>query len=279
MTQTQGNDQAAYWNDEGGRRWVDNIERVERMLQPLSERLLQAAAARPGERVLDVGCGGGVTSAALAQAVGSNGQVLGVDVSAVILEVARRRYANTANLAFALGDAASMPFDSGTYDLITSRFGVMFFPEPAAAFSHLRAALKPAGRCEFICWRALDQNPWMAIPVKAAFEILPHPEPQAPTAPGPFAFADDVRLRGLLQQAGFHDIDITAVDQLLDLGTVEEAVQQMTRMGPPAALFAEADVATRAKVMAALERVFAPFLSAGRIRMHSATWLVRATPA
>ncbi|MBI2801542.1 MAG: class I SAM-dependent methyltransferase [Gammaproteobacteria bacterium] len=272
-------DQATYWNDEGGRRWVANIERVERMLQPLSQRLLEAAAASPGERVIDVGCGGGVTSAALAQAVGAQGAVLGLDVSAVILDVARQRYGNVANLKFVLGDAANMPLSSKAYDLIASRFGVMFFPDPTAAFHHLRAALAPRGRLVFICWRALEQNPWMAIPTQAAFEVLPRPEPPAPHAPGPFAFADAERLRGLLESAGFSAIEITAVDESVALGSLDEAVQQMIRMGPAAAAFTAADKATQNEVVAAVERGLAPFVSAGRIRLQSATWLVQALTA
>ncbi len=269
-------DQATYWNDEGGRRWVANIERVERMLQPLSKRLLDAAAANSGERVIDVGCGGGVTSAALAQAVGAQGTVLGVDVSAVILDVARQRYGNIANLKFALGDAASMSVSSTAYDLIASRFGVMFFPDPAVAFRHLRTALAPRGRLVFICWRALEQNPWMAIPTKAAFEILPRPEAPAPHAPGPFAFADAEWLRGLLESAGFSAVEITAVDESVALGSLDEAVQQMIRMGPAAAAFTAADEATQNKVSGAVECGLAPFVSAGCIRLQSATWLVQA---
>lgn len=270
-------DQPTFWNEEGGRRWVQNIRRVERMIEPLSARLLQHAAPRPGERVLDVGCGGGVTSAALARAVGASGRVLGVDVSAVILDVARERFPGITNLDFALGDAATMPLERGGFDLLASRFGVMFFADPAAAFAHLRTALVPGGRLAFICWRALDQNPWMAECVRAAFTVLPRPEPQPPDAPGPYAFADDARLRDILGASGFGAISIDPLDHPLDLGSPDEAVLQMTRMGLAASAFAAASPAEQQAATAAVRAALEPHVVAGTVRMASATWLVHAS--
>lgn len=270
-------DQAAYWNDDGGRRWVENIERVERMLRPLSDHLLRAAAPAAGEHVLDVGCGGGTTSAALAEAVGTSGQVLGADVSAVILDIAKRRYGARANLAFTLGDCAALPFPPARFDLLASRFGVMFFPDPGGAFTHLRKAVKRGGRLAFLCWRALDMNPWMSVPAEAAFKILPRPEPQPPHAPGPFAFADGTRLRAVLEGADWRDVRIEGIDVLLDLGDPAEAVQQLVRMGPPAPSFAAAAPETRAEVLAAVARAFAPHVVNGRITLPGATWVVQAS--
>ena len=270
-------EQARYWNEGGGRRWAANIARVERMLQPLADRVLALAAPERGERVIDVGCGGGLTSKALADAVGANGEVMGLDVSTVILDVARQRYRDVSQLRFVHGDAGSMPFAHNLYSLVTSRFGVMFFPDSHGAFAHLRTALAPDGRLAFICWRELALNPWMAVPVKAAFEILPRPEPLAPRAPGPFAFAERDYLYDILSTAGFAQIEITAHDQSLDLGTVSDAVEQMTRMGPSAPAYDEATPAVRAQLVAALTEVFQPFVTNGTVQMPSATWLVRAT--
>lgn len=274
-------DEAQYWNEAGGRRWVENIDHIERMIEPLNDRLLALAAPRAGERVLDVGCGGGVTSAAFARAVGPTGTVLGVDVSAVILDVARRRHAGVAGLDFAVGDAATMAFAAGDpgFDLIVSRFGVMFFPDPVAAFTHLHGAVRPQGRLAFVCWRALEFNPWMGECAKAAFTVLPKPEPTPPGAPGPFAFADATRLRAILDAAGFVGIDITALDLLLDLGTLNDALEQMTRMGPAAAGYAAADPATRTAVERALRTVLEPRLDGDHVRMPGAVWLVRAQVA
>lgn len=269
-------DQPTYWNEEGGQRWVSNIQRVERMIEPFLTQLMRHAAPQAGERVLDVGCGGGVTSAAFAGAVGPSGSVLGLDVSAVILAVARERYASVANLSFALGDAATMPLDAGHFDLVSSRFGVMFFADPVAAFANLRSALKPGGRLAFICWRALDENPWMADCVRAAFTVLPAPEPQPPTAPGPFALADGARLRNILGQSGYTDISIEPHDQVLDLGSIDDAVTQMTRIGPASSAFAAASATEQAAVVRAIGAALRPHLSGASVRMASATWLAGA---
>ncbi len=277
QTPNPATDQAAYWNEEGGRRWVANIARVERMLQPLADELLALAAPAPGERALDVGCGGGLTSAAFARAVEPAGAVLGLDVSAVILDVARERFKDMPNLEFALGDAATMAL--ADFHLVTSRFGVMFFPEPIPAFRNLRRALRDDGRLAFICWRSLDENPWMAVPTRAAFTVLPRPEPTLPGAPGPFAFADGDRLRGILEQAGFAAVSIDPLDRMLDLGAPEEALEQMTRMGPAAAAFTAATPGEQHAAAEAIRAALAAHVVDGTVRMPSGTWLVRARPA
>ncbi len=271
-------DQAKYWNEAGGRRWAENIERVERMLEPLTAQLLAQAAPQAGERVLDIGCGGGRTSAAFANAVGEGGEVLGLDVSAVILDVARARYRALSHLRFAQGDAGSMALPARHYDAMVSRFGVMFFPDASGAFRHLRQALKPDGRLVFICWQALTENPWMAVPVQAAFQVLPKPEPQPPTAPGPFAFANPDHLRAVLESAGFGDIELISHRQMLSLGTVEDAVQQMTRMGPSAPAFADATSEQQAAAVNAITHALTPHLKDDGVQLPSATWVVRARP-
>jgi len=272
-------DQPTYWNEEGGQRWVQNIQRVERMLEPLSDRLLRHAQPRVGERVLDVGCGGGVTSAAFANAVGPSGEVLGLDVSAVILDVARERFAAVPNLSFVLGDAEKMRLNPALFDLVSSRFGVMFFANPVAAFANLRRALTGKGRLAFICWRALEENPWMAECVQAAFSVMPRPEPPAPNAPGPFALADAGRLREILAGSGYDAISIDPLDHTLDLGSLDEAVVQMTRMGPAASAIAAASAADQQAVVAAVRAALEPHAGGGSVRMASGTWLVSARRA
>jgi len=269
-------DQPTYWNEEGGQRWVENMQRVERMLEPLSEHLLGHARPCVGERVLDVGCGGGITSAAFAKAVGPAGEVLGLDVSAVILAVARERFAGISNLSFVLGDAEKTRLNPAIFDLVSSRFGVMFFANPVAAFTNLRGALTVGGRLAFICWRSLNENPWMGACVNAAFSVLPRPEPPDPNAPGPFALADSGRLRDILASSGYGSISIDALDQALDLGSLDEAVVQMTRMGPAASAIAAASAADQQAVVAAVRAALKPHAAGGSVRMASGTWLVSA---
>jgi len=279
MNSPQGSttlDQATYWNEGGGRRWVSNLDAVERMLEPLAEALRELAAPQTGERIIDVGCGGGVTSRMMAEAAGPAGEVVGLDVSAVILDVARARHHGLKQLHFLLGDAANVDLPRGHYDLITSRFGVMFFPEPVNAFSHLRRLLRSGGRLRFICWQPLVVNPWMGVPADAAFTVLPRPAPSPPNTPGPFGLANQDFLRGVLLDAGFTALEIVPQACPLDLGPLDKAVEQMTRMGPAAPLFDDADAATRARVIEAIRAALLPSLRAGRIWMDSNTWQVSA---
>ncbi|MGD9603680.1 MAG: class I SAM-dependent methyltransferase [Gammaproteobacteria bacterium] len=280
MTQANSmhSEMARFWNESGGRRWSANIERVERMLEPLSAALLEFAAPRQGEQVLDVGCGGGLTSKAFADAVGPTGAVTGLDVSAVILEVARARFGDVPNLRFVQEDAGSTRFAPASLDLVTSRFGVMFFPAPVDAFRNLRTALKPEGRLRFVCWQALALNPWMRLLAEAAFTVLPRPEPTPPNAPGPFGLADETYLRGVLAGAGFGDIEVRAHRVTLDLGPVEAAVQQMTQMGPAAQAFEDADDSSRERVCDAMRAAVTPHAAGGTVRLDGATWLVAAAP-
>ena len=273
---TIDNNQIAFWNEEGGERWTENIEHVEAMIRPLNEHLFARLAPHPGARVLDVGCGGGITSAALAEAVGAEGEVLGVDVSEIILAVARRRYSGVANLHFRHGDATELPLDTGAFDLITSRFGVMFFHDPVAAFTNLRTALKPGGRLVFMCWRAMKENPWMACPAGAAFQILPPPEAPDPEAPGPFSFAQRERVERILQASGFTGVNLEPIDQTLNLGALQPAADFLTRMGPPAAALKGASEAVRIAVVDAVRKTLAEFETGDGVQMAGATWIVSA---
>jgi SAM-dependent methyltransferase len=240
--------------------------------------LLDRAAARPGERVLDIGCGGGVTSAELARQVGPNGEVVGVDVSDVILDVARQRYAGVANLRFDAGDAQSMALPARAFDLITSRFGVMFFEDPVAAFGNLRASLGSGGRLVFMCWRTPPENPWMTMPAAAVFGVLGPPPPPDPEAPGPFAFGAADRVRRILGESGFVDIALEPIDVPVDLGSIERAVRLMSELGPAAALLEDASEKDRARAIEAVAAALRPFATADGLKLPSAAWVVSARP-
>jgi ubiquinone/menaquinone biosynthesis C-methylase UbiE len=277
----QANDaQIADWNGMLGQRWADLQPQLDRMIEAFGTAALQRAAARPAERVLDIGCGCGSSSLALAQAVGPRGRVLGVDVSRPMLAVARCRgaAAGASGLSFVEADASRSPLPAG-HDLLFSRFGLMFFAQPVAALRHLRGALRPGGRCVFVCWRAPRDNPWAMAPLVAARQALAiQPAPADPLAPGPFAFADEQRLRGLLAQAGFEGIDLQRVDAPVFLGgSAREAAAHSLQIGPASMLAAEAGPAQQPALVAAIASALAPHAEAdGSVSLAGSTWLVQA---
>ncbi len=209
--------QAAYWNGAGGRRWAENLDRHDALLRPISERLIAVADARPGELVLDIGCGCGATTIEFAARVAPEGEALGVDVSETLLRHARERAPEDVPARFIHADAMVYEAPPSEIDLVASRFGVMFFADPTKAFANLRAAMKPGGRLAFACWRAARDNPWLIVPLRAAAGHAPPLPEQGPEDPGPFAFADEDRVRRILYDAGFFDVDVEPEDFELDV--------------------------------------------------------------
>lgn len=270
-------DQPTFWSEEGGQRWVKNIETVERQIRDLGRILLKRAAPKPGEIVLDVGCGGGITSKELADRVGPSGRVLGVDVSEVILDLARQRFSGVSNLSFEHGDAQQLELPPGAFDLIISRFGVMFFEDPIAAFSNLRSALKDNGRLVFMCWRTPQENPWMSVPATAVLEVLGSPPPPDPDAPGPFAFGNRDHVRRILEQSGFTAIGFEPIDENVDLGTIDEAIRLVSELGPAAAPLREATEAERKQAIEAVSEVLKKHETPDGVRLPSGTWIISAT--
>jgi len=228
--------------------------------------------------VLDVGCGSGQTTFQLGDAVGPTGRVVGLDVSAQMLAAALRRKRG-AQVSFLRADAQTHVFDR-PFHAIYSRFGTMFFADPVAAFANLRAALRPGGRLAFVCWQALPENPWLFVPLRAAAQHLTLPPPPAPDAPGPFAFADPERVRGILARAGFDQIVLDELRATLTLGgggALDQAVRFLTEgVGPVSGILREADPALRPKVAAAVRAAIAPFHGPEGVRMGSAAWIVTA---
>jgi SAM-dependent methyltransferase len=268
-------DQIKYWNEKAGPEWVEMQERMDGYLAAISAALLAFADVRPGMAVLDVGCGTGATSLALARA---GAVVTGADISRPMLELARKR-AGEAGLAihFAEADASAFPFKP-EFDLIVSRFGVMFFDDPVAAFANLRRALKPGGRLAFVCWRAPQENLWASAPVAAAKPLLPEQPPPDPLAPGPFAFASRERVADILAHAGFVGIKIEPYDGVMPLGNdIPFIAAQTLQFGPLSRMIGDADEATRAKVIEAVKGAMSRFANAdGEITPPSACWLVAA---
>src|SRR5262249_33548234 len=186
------------------------------------------------------GCGCGQTLLQLAALAGPSGQVLGVDISPPLLECARKRVAGRPTIALALGDAQAYAFAPGAFDAVYSRFGVMFFDEPRAAFRNLRAAARPGGRLSFVCWQDLAKNPWAARPLEAVMRLLPAsamPDMLREGRPGPFFLSDPARVRAILGGAGWTDVSVEPVEMHLHLGgsaTLDEAIEYSLQIGPAA---------------------------------------------
>ena len=269
--------QVEYWNAAAGETWARLQDQLDRQLASLGLEAMRALDATPGECLIDVGCGCGQTTLELARRVGSDGAVLGVDISQPMLEVARRRAAETPDLAarFREADVQTVDLGAANFDGAFSRFGVMFFSDPPAAFANLRRSLKPGGRLAFVCWRAFSENPWMGAPLAAALPFLPEPEPVDPLAPGPFAFADAGRVRTILTEAGFTAIDIRPHDTQIGGGDVEEALQLAFRVGPLGAALRE-DPSRAGLIADAVRGVLEAHLTPQGVLMPAAVWIVTA---
>ncbi len=274
---TDNTEQVEFWNGAGADRWVRHQELLDRTLEPYGRALLDVARPQSGERVLDVGCGCGWTSLVAAEAVGARGAVLGVDVSAPMLERARQRAkaAGLSNTTFTVADASTHPFE-GTFDLLMSRFGVMFFADPIAAFSNLRRALRPRGRVTFVCWAPVADNHWFRVPMASAGTVVPLPEPTPPGAPGPFSFADPARVREVLLGAGFADASVEPSSPDFSLGPdLDAAATNSVETGPVSRLLLEVDEPTRARVRVAIRDALAPYASPRGVVLPAKTWIVR----
>ncbi|MBB3889384.1 SAM-dependent methyltransferase [Phenylobacterium haematophilum] len=266
-------DQAAYWNKTGGQAWVDLQDMMDNLNRPIEEALVERAFPGVGKRVLDIGCGAGATTLAMARRLGSEGLSLGVDISAPLIEIAVAQA--TAGAQFVQADAQTYDFDQATFDAAMSRFGVMFFSDFDAAFANIRRSLKPGAELVFACWRSPADNPMAVIPGRAAAPFLP-PSPAAdPLAPGRFAFADPERVRGILTRSGWSDIDITRLDTPTPIA-LDDLVTLSLRMGPVAAALREADEATRGKVREAVENALEAEAVDGVVPMVAGCWLVTA---
>ena len=269
--------QAAHWNDAGGRTWVEMQDVLDRMLAPFEARLTADAFPGPGRRVLDVGCGAGATTLAMARRLGPDGLALGVDISAPLIAAASARAAAEGldGAAFVAADAQTYRFEPGDFDAVISRFGVMFFEDPEAAFANIRRGVRPGGTLTFVAWRSPMENPFMITGAQAAAPFLPQMPRPEPNAPGQFGFADGERVRRILEASGWRDVEVAPLDLPC---TVAEAdlMTYVTKLGPAGQALREADAATKAKVADALDSAFRPFVQDGAARFTCACWMVTA---
>lgn len=265
----------ANWNGPVGTRWVEFQESMDRRLRPFGAAALAKASLAPGHRVLDVGCGCGDLCLDAAKAVGPTGHVVGLDVSAPMLARAAERAAGATNIELVEHDASTYAVRT-PFDAVVSRFGVMFFDDPVAAFTNLAAALRPGGTLSFACWQPMEKNPWITVPLSSMLRVLPPPAPVPEGGPGPFAFADPARVTSILEQAGFTGIGHEGVTASVALGTdLDDAVHFVTKIGPWARLVSDADDATRPRVIEILRQSLASL--APSFALDGVVWVFTAT--
>lgn len=278
MTNATNNDeQSALWNGPAGRAWVEMQDLLDAMMKPFEAPLVEAAAG--GTRVLDIGCGTGSTTLAIARSLGTAAHCTGVDISAPMLALARQR-AETAGspVAFVNADAQTHAFEPAAFDRLVSRFGVMFFNVPARAFANLRGAAAPGALLSVIVWRGAAENPFMTTAERAAAPLLPELPPRRLDAPGQFAFADRAKVETILAQSGWADVALEPLD--VDCAfPAHELPRYVGWMGPVGNFLQKADAATRARVLAAVLPAFEPFVHDDEVRFPAACWRVTARAA
>lgn len=280
-------EQVEYWNGEAGQGWVERDKQMAMTLRPIGEEAVAAALIRPGEAVLDIGCGCADTSFALLEGVGVAGRVLGVDISGPMLETATTRAGQLADelqgaIAFEHADASVYPFEAASFDLIFSRFGVMFFADPAAAFANMRKALKPGGRIAFICWAPVPENEWITLPMSAALQYIARPEPVPPNSPGPFGLSDKAFTEQVLSEAGYTDINIVSTRPLMRFGhglEREAVVDFFLDMGPASRVLIDTPPELIETVRLAMSEAIMRHYDGKTINFNASCWIVTAGSA
>jgi SAM-dependent methyltransferase len=273
--------QIEFWNSAAARAWADQYQRMDRAVADLTHALLDMAAPQPGEHVLDIGCGSGTTVLELAARVAPGGHVLGADISDQSVARARQRI-STAGMRHAeaiVADVSCHPFAPNTFDLAFSRFGVMFFSDPRAAFANVRRATKPGGRLALAVFRAAGENLWPNGPLEAVRHLLPPIPRPGPEEPGPFSWADPTRVHRILEGAGFRDVSLTPADPVIQLagdGGAAEAADFVMVLGPLTRILPTVSEPQREAVRAALEVFFQKNTRSQGVFLPAANWLVQA---
>jgi SAM-dependent methyltransferase len=276
----QNADQIAYWNGAGGQRWADRQPVQDILLQPVADILIDRAKIRAGERIIDVGCGSGSTTFAFARAVGPSGRVMGIDISAPMLARAREVMPKGAPVEFALADATIHSFAPENFDLLASRFGVMFFADPALSFANMRRGLRRTGRLAFACWREPRENPFFMTPLQAVYRHVPKMPQVGPEDPGPFAFAAQARVHRILGAAGFSEVAMEPCNLALDVavgGGLDAAVKGALEIGPAARALAEQPSDVVAAAAQSVREALTPHVKGQTVPLDAAIWIVTAS--
>lgn len=262
------------WNSRRGEAWVEAQELLDRLFQPFEDMLVDAVGEAQGKNVLDIGCGTGSTTVAVARRLGPAGGSVGVDISEPMLVAARARAEREhAPATFVRADAQTYAFEPAAYDTIISRFGVMFFDDSVRAFANLRRATKKGGALHAVVWRNAEDNPFMTVAERAAAPLLPNLPVRTPGEPGQFAFGDPQRVREILERSGWSSIDIRPIDVECVLPATQ-LVSYLTRLGPVGVALQTADAETRARVIDAARAAFEPYVHGADVRFTAACWMV-----
>jgi ubiquinone/menaquinone biosynthesis C-methylase UbiE len=275
----QNADQIAYWNGAGGQRWADRQPVQDILLQPIADILIDRARVKGGERILDVGCGSGSTSFAFARATGPTGHVTGIDISAPMLARAREVTPQGARVEFVLADATVHAFAPEGFDLLASRFGVMFFADPALSFANMRRGMRRSGRLAFACWREPRENPFFMTPLQAVYRHVPKMPQVGPEDPGPFAFASQERVKRILSAAGFTEIAMEPCDLALDVAVgrgLDAAVQGALEIGPAARALTDQPPELLAAATQSVREALTPHVKGQTVPLDAAIWIVTA---
>lgn len=270
------------WAGEMGAKWLANLERFEGMIAPIGEALLKQADYKHSERVLDIGCGGGGTTIAIAQAVAPSGEVLGIDISPDLTTAATQRAndAGVSNIRFICADASTVQFDDKPFDRLFSRFGSMFFPEPHKAFANLHSLLRPSARIDLAVWGPPRDNLWMMEMMSIVRRYVDIP-PAVPRTPGPFAFEDLDYLNEILASGGFSNVNVSAYQGLQPIGgvnvTPQDAVSFIFSSMAVGRALDEQGADVRSAAEADLIELFQNHYEAGRgVMMQGKAWLASA---
>lgn len=273
-------DQIAYWNGPGGRHWTDRQQLQDVVLAPVSKILIERAAVKAGEAVFDIGCGCGATSFDLLTQVGPGGHVTGVDISEPMLGRARELAPPNMPIEFVLADATVYPFPPASADMLFSRFGVMFFAQPSDSFANMRKALRPDGRLAFACWRTPRDNPWMMLGLQEAYKYVAKLPEMKPDDPGPFSFASEERVRRILGEAGFSNVEMDRVDLLLDIATgrgLEAAIETTLAIGPTSRALENQPPDKIEATTQSIRTMLASHQKGNTIPLGGSIWIVTAT--
>lgn len=271
------NEQSVLWNGIGGHAWVELQELIDQVLKPFEDLLAEEALAGSPRSVLDVGCGTGSTTLAVARMLGSKGRCTGIDISKPMLEAARvRAEQENTPASFILADAQEYAFDPASFDAIISRFGVMFFADPVRAFANLKRAAKDGARLRFVAWRGPSENPFMTTAERAAAPHLPELPARQPDEPGQFALADQQRVHSILEESGWSEIEIRPIDVPCTMPE-KELIRYLTSLGPVGRALQEVNASTRIQVIETVRAAFERYVHGAEVRFNAACWLVRAT--